>query len=653
MTAPLYFDEFFASGKEETISPFLTPASRTWGKNLSLRSALAAAACLALAFAFSFISPDLSALFLISVYFLSGTPALINAVHDLRNLEINIDVLMTLAALLSVLIGSGMEGGLLLVLFEVSAAMEDTVARKTRSALLHLHALSPRTACVIASDGTLFDRSVREIEVGTLLLVKAGEIVPLDGQVKDGSSFVNLVHLTGESEPISKKIGDEVPAGAGNLDGTLTVRVTRASADSTLSRIIKLITQAQETKPQIQRFLDRFGKYYATTIIFLAALFAITLPWIFGIPLLGSEGSIYRALTFLIAASPCALIIATPTAYLSAISSCAKRGILLKGGVTLDAMARSHIVAFDKTGTLTTGELTCTEVKHIAGSPFDLELAIAIAATLERHAVHPIAEAITTYAHKKGLLVLDVVDFKSTPGFGLEGVVASYSAFIGHRDFILKKAKQPLSIPPADKLTTYLLVNGAVFAFHFIDTIRPQAKEAIERLKKENLEIAMLSGDHASNAIPVAKELGIDTVFADLRPEDKLAKVGELSKEKGLIMVGDGINDAPALARATVGVSMGKIGSATAVDASDIVFLNDDLSLLDWLYHKAHQTMRIVRQNLTLALGVIVFATTPALLGIVPLWVAVILHEGGTVLVGLNSLRLLGSFRLRTMPLCK
>jgi len=641
MSTPLYFDEFFASGREETISPFLTPTSRHWGKNLSLRSALGSAICLALSFVFSFASPDLSALFLIMVYFLSGTPALINALHDLRNLEINIDVLMTLAALLSVLIGSGMEGGLLLVLFEVSGAMEATVAQKTRSALLNLHKLSPRTACVIGSDGTLFDRSLREIEIGTLLLVKAGEVVPLDGEVKEGSSFVNLVHLTGESQPIPKKIGDEVAAGAGNLDGTLTIRVTRASADSTLSRIIKLITQAQETKPKVQQFLDRFGKWYASSIITLSFLFAFSLPWIFGIPLIGPEGSIYRALTFLIAASPCALIIATPTAYLSAISSCAKRGILLKGGITLDAVAHSHVIAFDKTGTLTTGELTCTAVEHVAGAPFDLELATAIAATLERHAVHPIAEAITTYAHKKGLLILDVVDFKSTSGFGLEGIVSSYPAFIGHRDFILKKNKKPIDIPPADKLTTYLLVNDALFAFYFTDTIRPQAKDVIARLKKENLKTVMLSGDHATNAIPVAKELGIDEVYADLRPEDKLAKVAELSKEKGLIMVGDGINDAPALAQATVGISMGKIGSATAVDASDIVFLNDDLSLLDWLYHKAHQTMRIVRQNLTLALFVIVFATTPALLGLVPLWVAVILHEGGTVLVGLNSLRLL------------
>jgi len=637
MTTPFYFDEFFASGREETISPFLTPGSRSWGKNLQMRSALCAAVCLAAAFGLSFVSAPLSALFLIIVYFLSGTPALINSLHDLRNFEINIDVLMTLAALLSVLIGSGMEGGLLLVLFEISGAMEETVAHKTRSALLSLHQLSPRTACVIGKDGTLYECALREIEIGTMLLVKAGEIIPLDGEVKEGRSFINLAHLTGESQPIPKKNGDEVPAGAGNLDGTLTIRVTRSSADSTLSRIIKLITQAQETKPKVQKFLDRFGKWYASTIIVLAALFALFLPY----PFLGPEGSIYRALAFLIAASPCALILATPTAYLSAISSCARRGILLKGGITLDALASSKVAAFDKTGTLTTGKLLCTGVDQIGGKPFDKKLAVAVAATLERHAVHPIAEAITEYSQRLGLLPLDVVDFKSTPGFGLQGIVASYTAYIGHRDFILKNAQSAVTIPPASQLTTFLLVQDALFAFRFTDAIKPQAAPLVVRLKKERLRVVMLSGDHAASALPVAKEIGIDEVYADLRPEEKVAKVAELSQKHGLMMVGDGINDAPALARSTVGISMGKIGSATAVDASDIVFLNDDLSLIDWLYHKSRQTMRILKQNLTLALSVIVLATTPALLGWVPLWMAVILHEGGTVLVGLNSLRLL------------
>jgi len=656
-SAPYVFDEFFASGKEESISPFLTPTSRRWGKNLSLRTSLLSALFLAAAFGLSFTHQAASHFFLLSVYFLAGTPALIDSLEDLKNLEINIDVLMTLAALLSVSIGSGMEGALLLVLFELSAAMENAVAQKTKGTLLNLHQLSPKTACVVGDDGIIFERSVKEIGIGTHLLVKAGELIPLDGQVMEGSSFLNLMHLTGESIPVPKKVGDEVPAGARNLDGSLTITVTRTSSNSTLSRIIQLITQAQEAKPHLQKFLDRFGKKYAITIIGLSIFFAITLPFIFSLPYLGPEGGIYRALTFLIAASPCALIIATPTAYLSAINCCAKRGILIKGGVVLDALTQCSIIAFDKTGTLTTGKLRCLSIEPIGtqANMCSLEQALAIASGLERRAVHPIAEAITSFAAEKKIRPEEILNFRSVSGYGLEGEVVLFQqkipVFIGHGEFISAKLPERLknlwqeykkNWGKEGLLSTFLLVGEQLFIFHFLDTVRPEAVELIPRLiEKEKLRPIMLTGDHSDIALAVAKQLGITEVHANLRPEDKLNKVTELSQKAGLMMVGDGINDAPALTRATVGISLGKVGSATAVDASDVVFLNDDISLLDWLHRKAHQTMRIARQNLTLALGVILFATTPALLGIVPLWIAVLLHEGGTVLVGINSLRLL------------
>ncbi len=654
---PYLFDEFFASGKEESISPFLTPSSRIWGKNLPLKTALLSAFLLFTAFATSFFIPPLSHLLLLMVYFLAGTPALLGSIEDIKNLEINIDVLMTFAALLSVIIGSGMEGALLLVLFELSGAMENMVSEKTKGTLLTLNRLSPRFACVISLDGTLYDKSIKEIPIGTHLLIKAGEIVPLDGNVIDGSSFVNLFHLTGESHPVSKKKGDEIQAGARNLDGTLTIEVTRTSSDSTLTRIIQLITQAQEAKPQLQRFLDRFGKWYAMTIIGLFALFALTIPLFFSLPYFGTEGGIYRSLAFLIAASPCALIIATPTAYLSAISCCARRGILLKGGIVLDALASCKRIAFDKTGTLTTGKLSCTSIEALyAKEPFcSLDEALSIACALERHAVHPIADAILSFGKEKGIKNTKLTDFNAVAGFGLEGkaVLSSKTSavFIGHAEFIAQKIPASLkdkweaveaTLQKEGHMNTLLLVEDTLFLFHFIDTIRPESIGMIESLKKGmHLNPMMLTGDHSDIAKAVAAKVGIDEVYANLRPEDKLAKVTEFSKLEGLIMVGDGVNDAPALARATVGISLGKIGSATAIDASDIVFLNDDLFLLDWLVGKSRQTMRIVKQNITLALCVIVFATTPALLGLVPLWLAVIMHEGGTVLVGLNSLRLL------------
>ncbi|HEY2811646.1 MAG TPA: heavy metal translocating P-type ATPase [Rhabdochlamydiaceae bacterium] len=656
---PYIFDEFFASGKEESISPFLTHSSRHFAKNLSLKVAIASALLLLVSFVFSFIHPPLSSFLLLFVYFFAGTPAFLDAISDLKNFEINIDVLMTFAALLSVVIGSELEGALLLVLFELSGALEAMVSEKTKNTVLNLHKLSPRFACVLDSEGTFFDQAIKEVPLGAHLLIRAGEIIPLDGTVIDGGSFVNLVHLTGESHPVAKKMGDEVQAGARNLDGTLTIRVTRTSGDSTLNRIIELITQAQEAKPRVQRYLDRFGKGYAIVIMSLSFVFALSLPFLFSLPFFGAEGGIYRALAFLIAASPCALIIATPTAYLSAISACARSGILLKGGVVLDAIARCKIIAFDKTGTLTTGKLTCLGIEQIDAYPplCSPHKALSIAYSLERHAVHPIAEAIVQKAMEQKCALVDLTEFKALAGSGLQGICwidkNPTSVFIGHEDFILPKLatekREQWQAHRAEQkgkgyLSTLLLVGDTLFQLRFFDSIRPESAFVIERLQKaENMRPLMLTGDHHDIAQVVAQEVGIEDVHANLRPEDKLHKVALLSEESGLIMVGDGINDAPALARATVGISMGKIGSATAVDASDVVFLNDDLSLLDWLCRKAKNTLSIVKQNIIIALCIIAFATTPALLGLIPLWLAVILHEGGTVLVGMNSLRLLRS----------
>lgn len=638
---PYIFDEFFTSGLEESISPFLEKKSRRWAKNLSLKSSLTAGFFLLCAFITSFHLVDLSHFFLLLVYFLAGTPALLHTIEDIKNLEINIDVLMTLAAFLSFMIGSQMEGGLLLVLFAFSGAMEESVSKKARGALINLNHLSPTVGMVIDETGRLFQKSAREISVGARLLVRAGEVVPLDGIVVEGSSFVNLVHLTGESVPVSKKKEDEVQAGSRNLDGTLTIQVTKTSAESTLSKIIRLIHEAQSAKPKLQRFLDKFSRRYAITIISLFFLFALTLPWVFSIPFFGIEGSIYRALTFLIAASPCALIIATPTAYLSAISACAKKGILLKGGVTLDAFAACHMIAFDKTGTLTTGKLTCTHIEPIKEGKVTLEEALSVAYALERHVAHPMAEAVCTYAETKNISPIPLENFQAVAGFGLKASASLHGTLcdvtIGNEEFV--SPNHPLD--KKGSMITFLKIGDSLFDFRFEDTLRSEAKEVLASLKERNLEIAMLTGDHEESAKQVAQDLEIDAVYADLRPENKLDMISKLSAEKHLAMVGDGINDAPALTRASVGISMGEIGSATAIDASDIVLLQDELSLINYLHKKAKKTMTIVRENLTLALGVIVLATTPALLGTIPLWLAVILHEGGTVLVGLNSLRLL------------
>ncbi len=623
MKTPYIFDEFFSSGLEDAISPFLTKNSRQWGEHLHMKRALSAACFLFCAFIFSFLNPPLSFLFLSVVYFLSGIPALIASLNDLKNFEINIDVLMTSAAFLALAIDSGLEGALLLVLFDLSHGMEESVTNKAKSALSHLNEIAPKFAHLIDSEGIEYEKSVREIQVGEKVLVKHGEIVPLDGKVVEGSSSLNLVHLTGESAPVFKTVGDGVAAGSRNLESALVIQVDRTSSNSTLAKIVQLITEASAAKPKLQQWLDRFGKSYATTIISLTFLFAIFFPFVWNMSYFGHEGSLYRALAFLIAASPCALIIATPTAYLSAISASARKGILLKGGITLDALASCEVVAFDKTGTLTTGNLECVETDV----PKD---ALAVAYGLERQVTHPIASAICRYARSQGVSPAQVASFKVAPGLGVEAV------FEGKRAAIGKPSWLGIQTEKEGVFTSFLYGEKSYF-FRFADEIR---KKIPELLKKLPLRSIMLTGDHMEIASKIAKELGIDEFYANLKPEDKLDKVAKLSEQLGLAMIGDGINDAPALARATVGISMGKIGSASAIDASDVVFLNDDLHLLDWLFNKSKQTRNIVKQNLTLALCVIVFATTPALLGWVPLWLAVILHEGGTVLVGLNSLRL-------------
>ncbi len=640
------FDEFFDSGLEESVSPFLKPKSRTWGINLPLKASLIAAFLLVMAFIFSFVpgKESLSNLFLLLCFFFAGIPALISSLEDISNLEINIDVLMTLAAFLSVLIGSGKEGALLLVLFSFSGAMEEAVRTKAKGALASLKKLSPQKAFVVEPDGTLIERSIRDIPLHTPIHVKAGEVVPLDGKVVLGTSSINMVHLTGENLPVTCKPGDEVPAGARNLEGALTLSVSRISSDSTLARIIQLITQAQEAKPRLQQWFDRASHIYAITIISLSAFFAIALPLLFHLSYLGREGSIYRALAFLIAASPCALIIAIPIAYLSAVSACAKKGILLKGGIILDALAKCRTIAFDKTGTLTRGELEYLGSESYGHNPDALEIAY----TLERSAVHPIANAIVNYAKKQKSKLLPIEQFTQVPGFGLRGRFQAQEALIGRGEWILPQVSPAArewiegkleQIRTQGEIYTLLLYGESLTLFRFKDMMRAGMKETLDRLREDSgLKVLMLTGDHMQSARAIAEQLGIEEFYAELRPADKLDFI---SKTDHLAMVGDGINDAPALARATVGISMGKVGSTTAVDASDIVLLQDNIELLDWLVKKSRQVVKIVKQNITIALGAIVFATMPALLGWIPLWLAVVLHEGGTVIVGLNALRLL------------
>jgi Cd2+/Zn2+-exporting ATPase len=640
------FRDFFELGLEESASPFLTPFARKVSKNLPLKASIGAA----IALFFSFLCvingyTTLSMILLSLVFLVVGVPAVIHSIEDIViQKDVNIDVLMTIAAFAAIFIGSGFEGALLLVLFALSGAIEDSVSLKAKSAIMTLHSLVPTKACVLEGNFTK-ERAIQDVPIGALLLVRSGEIVPLDGIVVEGTSSVSVSHITGESAPIRKQPGLEIPSGARVLESSLTIRVTHTSRDSTVARIVELITKAQEAKPKLERWFDSFSRIYSLSIIAFSALVALSLSPLLGIPFLGNEGSLYRALAFLITASPCALILAVPIAYLSALGSCAKQGIILKGGVVLDALRQCSSVAFDKTGTLTLGTL---RVDTILTPSNDTEKELlSYAASLERSASHPIALAIVKKAEEQQVPLKKVDNVHVIAGFGVEGQIEGKKIFVGDIERACKSVDSPWLSFEAEKwqkrgsVVAGLVIEERPALLVLSDKPRPGVAEMIQALKALGLKVMMLTGDHYTSAEALARQVGIEIFEADLKPEDKLARIDAIAKKEGLAMCGDGVNDAPALMRATVGIAMGQIGSATAKAAADVIFLRDSIDRLDWLFKKAAGTRRIVSQNVAIALTAIVFGSIPALFGMLPLWLAVIVHEGGTVLVGLNALRLL------------
>ncbi|MCH9632714.1 MAG: Zinc-transporting ATPase [Chlamydiae bacterium] len=651
------FNEFFSSGTDATISPFLTSESRKWAKDLPLRVSIFSAFLLLAAFVTSFFSSlgSLSLLLQVFIYFLVGTPALIAAIKEIFEWKINIDVLMVFAAFMSIFIHSSLEGCLLLVLFSISSAMESFVTTKAKSTLNHLSEVAPSSANVVAANGKLKQRSIKDVKVGETIFIRAGEVIPLDGIIVEGSSMLNVSHLTGEHVPIPIKEGGEAAAGTVNLDGTLKLKVSKTGAHSTISRIIQLICDAHEARPKLQTWFDRFGQRYSIFVILSSVVFALVFPLVFKhMTYFSVEGSIYRALAYLIAASPCALIIAVPIAYISSINASAKQGVILKGGITLDTLSKIQAIAFDKTGTLTSGDLECLSVTTVKGEPIekDLPRILSVAMALEQHAIHPIAKAIVDYAEYRKVEAASLNNCRALPGHGIEGEIAINSQMqqvaIGNIGFIISKlqGEQKKELEKFSNvqghLVTAMLIHQEVFIFQFVDHLKPEASNVLKSLKNHlGLNLYIFSGDNDLSVERVAKNLTVDRYYGGLKPEDKLQLVEQYSQEEGLAMVGDGVNDTPALARSSIGIAMGHFGSHMANEVAEVVLIKDDLSLIEPLIIRARKTLSIVRQNVFLASLIIVGISIPALFGIIPLWLAVICHEGGTVLVGLNSLRLL------------
>ena len=571
-------------------------------------------------------------------------------IKDLRRgaMRFDIDLLMVVAAVGAAALGQWREGAFLLFLFSLGHAAEHYALGRARSAISALAELAPQEALVV-SGGQTRSVPIAEVRAGDAVLIKPGERVSVDGVVKEGGSDVNQAPITGESAPVTKAVGDQVFAGSVNGDGALTVEVTAAAGDRTLDRVIKLVAEAQTQKAPTQQFTDRFEKVFVPIVLVGSSLLMIVPPlvgwWTW------SE-AIYRALTVLVASSPCALALGTPAAVLAGIAQAARHGVLIKGGAYLEALGAVQTLALDKTGTITRGEPAVVRVIAMDGS--DEAHVIAAAAAVEAHSQHPLARAVLAEATKRGLTPDAVRDVEAVSGRGVRGQVGTDSIDVGRLLMFDEKDVPPAVLgavrdveaagqtamivrrQPAGGVAEWLGVLGVA------DAARQNAPAAIAALRTLGItNVVMLTGDNETVARAVAKEVGITDVRAGLMPEDKLRIVKELATAGRVAMVGDGVNDAPALAHASVGIAMGGAGTAAALETADVALMGDDLGRLSFAVGLSRQARQVIKQNVVISLGVIAVLVVAAVTGKVGIGTAVIFHEGSTLVVIANGLRLL------------
>lgn len=590
-------------------------------------------------------------LFILLAFSIAGVPAVKEVWEKIRVLRIDVDLLMLLGAGLAAYIGSPFEGALLLFLFSLAGGMESYALRKTQSAIVALRALAPTEAILL--DGTRQERvALSQVGIGARLLVRPGEKMPLDGVVDEGRSSIDESAVTGESIPRDVGPGDPVYAGTHNVDGRLVVRVTKLARDSTLAKIVELVTEARRNPASAQRLIDRIGPAYSIGVIFAALVVGAFSGMVFDI---STRDSIHRGIALLIVASPCALIIATPVVYLSAIASAARRGVLIKGGAHLEVVANAKAVAFDKTGTLTTGKVKLVGIESGAG--LDERGMLRLSGALSASSTHPLAMAVNDALVDRGVEAPSIEDYENKPGEGIVGRVEGRRVWIGRPEMAAQYASAEAVAWLAEraerlrhegKTVSALVVDDCFGLLAFQDTVREGAFRCVERLRAMGIErIEMLTGDHEIVASRVSSQLTLDGYRAGLAPHEKVEATESLQASYGtLVLVGDGINDAPALVRADVGVAMGAMGADVALDAADIVLMQDKIESVAWLHRHALRTVSIVRQNLTVALTVIGILSVFAVVGGIPLPLAVIGHEGSTVAVALNALRLLRTEKL-------
>lgn len=572
---------------------------------------------------------------------LGGRETIRKGIVSLRTFTLNINFLMTIAITGAAFIGQWPEAAMVTFLFGVAEMIEAFSLDRARHAIRSLMEMSPERA-MVQVDGQWTEIAASSVGVGQLVRVRPGERVPLDGIVRNGSSFVNQAPITGESIPVSKAVGDQVFAGTINEKGSFDFEVTANSGHTTLARIIRAVQQAQGQKAPTQRFVDQFARYYTPIVVLLAILIAAIPPLFFAQPF---AAWLYKALVLLVIACPCALVISTPVTVVSALASAARRGILVKGGVYMEEGRRLTQLALDKTGTLTHGLPKVTDVVAF-DSIAESEL-LRLAASLDAPSEHPVASAIVAaYEGERAA----VEGFESITGRGVKGNVEGQLYFLGnHRlaheeNYCRQEVEGVLERLEAEGKTAVILGNQdrALGVIAVADTIRDTSIQAIEELHKLGVRTLMLTGDNIRTAKAIAAQVGIDDARGDLLPEDKLTIIKELTSKKGHVaMVGDGINDAPALAQADVGFAMGAAGTDTAIETADVALMQDDLRKIPEFIRLSRKASTVLKQNIAFAIGVKVVFFALAFFGIATLWMAVFADMGASLLVVGNGLRLL------------
>ena len=565
----------------------------------------------------------------------------------LQQRRLDVHFLMLAVAFGSAAIGEWKEGAILLFLFAFAGALEHYAMGRTQREIKALHRGAPQVATLIDAAGLEQETPVDQLRAGQRLLIKPHAQFPVDGEILKGRTAADESNLTGEAVPMEKSIGDTVLSGTLNLWGAVEVSVLRPAAQSSLEKIIRLIREAQQQKAPSQRFTDRFGTGYTYAVLGLT--FAVFLFWwsFMRLPAFVSDGAtksaFYRAMTLLVVASPCALVLSIPSAILAAIASGARRGVLFRGGVAVEKLAEVKVVAMDKTGTLTTGDLTVQAVESFP--PGRETEVLQWVVSLERLSTHPLARAISKHGKQQQVEVLELERFESIAGCGLQAEHRGERVLVGRRKWLedAMGSVVPERAEAEPGLSEVWLARGNLVGRVVLrDEIRPEAKALIEALTQAGLHSVVLTGDRPAAAEVLKTRLGLTDVRAQLSPEQKVAAIREFTDAgKPVAMLGDGVNDAPSLAVAHVGVAMGARGSDAALEQADVVLMHDRLENFLFAYRISQRARRVIRQNLVISLGTVVVLATAALLGLIPLTVGVIGHEGSTVVVVFNSLRLL------------